>query len=101
MDKELKKIANKLIKKGKKVFINNKKELFTQENLAKASKSPYREYTNTSIKNSEIPLKNYNLDNEALIELIKERGLNVGDAKVKKEFIAILKEDDQKNENKE
>lgn len=99
MNKELQELANKLLSKGKRVFINEKNELFTEENLAKNGGSPYKEYFNPKLGNTPAPeaKKSYAQENnETLIEMINERGLELGEAKVKKDFVAILEADDLK-----
>jgi hypothetical protein len=109
MNKETQSIADKLLKKGQKVFVNEAGELFTQENLAKVSGSSYKEYHNPKFSMvdenksgagspaSEIQKKNYSQENnETLIKTIEERGLELGEAKVKKDFVAILEADDLK-----
>lgn len=105
MKKEIKKVADELLEKGKKVFINEKEELFTDEGLARLSKCKYKEYTGKDISfedkttdsKTELPkVKNYfKMKEDELLQLLIDKGIDAGEAKTQKEYAKLLTDFDK------
>lgn len=97
MNQEVKKIADDLISKGKRVFVNEKEELFTEESLAQLSKSKFTEYTNSKVTVStagaEAPVKEKPLANMNMAELQAKAtslGIELTEGEIKKDLAAKI-----------
>lgn len=104
MEKEIKKVADQLLAKGEKVFVNEKDELFTSENLAKLSGSKYSEYkgsksadtgkyeeTGASGKNAKKPFNKMNATE--LKAECAEREINIPDGSTNADMVKLIEDD--------